>query len=141
MGSHMTAEQLRGALAKLWREMADFRCAGSEMTADAVHMYMRDYSDQLRTIAARLSGMAAAPQWQPIETAPRDSRKVLVGSFNVYGEWRTYMAWWRLPYEGAPDNQCSWCYDKDGTLLDASIHSCGATHWQPLHASPEPPHG
>lgn len=56
----MTAEQLRAELAKLWREMADFRCAGSEMTADAVHMYMRDYAEQLREIAARLSAMAAA---------------------------------------------------------------------------------
>ena len=56
-----TAEQLRAELSKLWREMADFRCAGGEMTADAVHMYMREYADQLRAIAARLSGMAAVP--------------------------------------------------------------------------------
>lgn len=76
-------------------------------------------------------------QWQPIETAPRDSRKILVGGLNVHGEWRTHLAWWRLPYEGAPDEQCSWCYDKDLTLLDASIHSCGATHWMPLPPPPE----
>lgn len=86
-----------------------------------------------------LAVLNKVPAWQPIETAPRDSRKILVGSFNVYGEWRTYLAWWRLPYEGAPSKQCSWCYDKDGTLLDASIHSCGATHWMPLPAAPEPP--
>lgn len=139
MADHMTAEQLA----------MDVRLAATDMATCGLQLAARDSTqsafdaarERFDAALARLSGMAAAPQWQPIETAPRDSSKVLVGSFNVYGEWRTYMAWWRLPYEGAPDKQCSWCYEKDGTLLDASIHSCGATHWQPLPASPEPPHG
>ena len=76
-------------------------------------------------------------EWQPIETAPRDSSRILVAYKNAYGEWRIHEAWWKLPYELAPDIQCWWCFDGDVTLLDSSIHDgLGATHWMPL---PEPP--
>ncbi len=77
--------------------------------------------------------------WRPIETAPRDSSRVLVAGKNSMGEWRVCEAWWRLPYENAPADQCWWCYDKDGTLLDASIYEGkGATHWMPLPEPPQP---
>lgn len=76
-------------------------------------------------------------QCRPIETAPRDSRRVLVASNHGSAGWIVREAWWRLPYDGAPDNRCWWCYDGDRTLLDSSVHNgLGATHWMPL---PPPP--
>lgn len=76
-------------------------------------------------------------EWQPIETAPRDSRRVLIASKNISGEWRVREAWWRLPYEGAPDTQCWWSFDGDKMILDASIHGgIGAMHWMPLPEAP-----
>lgn len=81
-------------------------------------------------------------EWQPIETAPRDSSRILVGYFNWEGRWVVHEAWWRMPYESAPAKSCWWCHDGDSTLLSADVHSApdgkklGATHWMPL---PSPP--
>lgn len=122
----MTAEQLRTGLTKLWREMADFRCAGSEMTADAVHMYMQDYAEQLRVLAARLSGMAA-DTWQPIETAPKDGR--LIWAFNTHDATR---APWQY--------ECMWSGTEWYHGLGNSWPRRPPTHWRELPAAPEPPH-
>ncbi len=76
--------------------------------------------------------------WQDISTAPRDSSRILVAYKTYDGEWRVREVWWRLPYEGAPNEQCWWCHGDTGTLLDSSIHTgLGATHWQPLPAPPK----
>lgn len=76
-------------------------------------------------------------EWQPIETAPRDSSKILVAYKNAFGEWRVKEAWWAMPYEDAPFDQCWWCVDGNSMLLDSSQSpGIGATHWMPL---PEPP--
>ena len=49
-----------------------------------------------------------------------------------------FEAWWRIPYEAAPDEQGWWCYDKDSVMLSADVHGMGATHWMPLPPSPGP---
>ena len=88
-------------------------------------------------VAASAQATAKVQQWRPIETAPRNSSPVLVANKNSCGEWRVRSAWWRLPYEGAPMDRCSWCYGSaNEILLDKSVHGIGATHWMPL---PEPP--
>lgn len=77
-------------------------------------------------------------EWLDISSAPRDSSRVLVAYKNSYDEWRVHEAWWKRPYEGAADKQCSWCIKGDSVLLDASIHDgLGATHWQPLPSPPK----
>jgi len=75
-------------------------------------------------------------EWQPISTAPRDSTRVLIYFPPPSERRRVREAWWRMPYEDAPADQCYWCYDDNGCGLDASIHKIGATHWRPL---PPPP--
>jgi hypothetical protein len=90
----------------------------------------------------RASAAKAGEGWQPIETAPRDSRRIIVGYYNYEGVWRAHEAWWRMPYESAPRKDCWWCHDGNSTLLSADVHTSpegkklGATHWQPLPAPP-----
>lgn len=77
-------------------------------------------------------------EWKTIDSAPRDSSRVIVAAKSKHtGEWHVCEAWWRMPWESAPDEQCWWCYDGNGTMLDASVHGIGASHWQPKPAPPE----
>ena len=75
-------------------------------------------------------------EWLSIETAPRDSSRVLVASFSESRGWRVREAWWATPWDGCPAEQCYWCYDGKAALLDKSVHGIGASHWMPL---PPPP--
>lgn len=78
-------------------------------------------------------------EWQPIETAPRDSTRVLVFCpAKVPPAREIFEAWWAIPFEAAPLDRGWWAYDGDRTMLDASVHGLGATHWMPL---PAPPRG
>ena len=81
-------------------------------------------------------------KWQPIETAPKDGRTLLLGFHNSHGNWRTLRGqwftqemieeWWDEDYEGSE----GW-YE---TSVEADdIPNCWntkPTHWMPL---PEPP--
>jgi len=75
--------------------------------------------------------------WQPIETAPRDSRHLLVYYPRPESDRQTVMeAWWAIPYEAAPAEK-GWWQTMGGVLLSADLHDgLGATHWMPL---PDPP--
>lgn len=75
--------------------------------------------------------------WQPIETAPRDATSILVAYKCEIRGWRVKEAWWTTPWEGAPQEQCSWRYDGNKVLLDKSVHGLGTTHWMPLPQPPE----
>jgi len=108
--------------------------------------FQRDAAmDALYRIAAELDLRAsgAPSMWQPIETAPRDSRRLLVYYPSEFPDARTvFEAWWRMPYEGAPPEQCWWCYDGNKTMLSVDVHRTldgkpiGATLWMPLPAPP-----
>jgi hypothetical protein len=81
-------------------------------------------------------------KWQPIETAPKDGRTLLLGYFNSGGNWRTLRGEWFT--EGSMDE---WDGD-DGAnpegWYETSVENddppnCWATeptHWMPL---PDPP--
>ena len=129
---------------ELKKENVDLRAKLDEYYSPA-HMQAVEYSPAhmqavedrtIQPLRREVADLRAKLEWQPIETAPRDSRSVLVAYNNLFKEWKIYKAWWRLPYESAPDKECYWCYDGNMTLLDASVHRLGATHWMPL---PEPP--
>lgn len=82
--------------------------------------------------------------WQPIASAPRDSRRILVAYQSELVGWLVKEAWWRIPYEEAKPDEGYW-QTMDGALLSADVHKAfkdgqplGATHWQPL---PSPPVG
>jgi len=107
-----------------------------------------DEIQALQAGAAALRRASPETGWQPIETAPKDQRRVLVGYYNIEGVWREFIAFWALAYESAPASQCYWRTDGGGTLLSSDIHRggssgkpLGATHWQPLPPAPRPQEG
>ena len=76
--------------------------------------------------------------WQPIETAPRDSSRILVAYKDGWGEWKVHEAKWYTPWEGAPDRDCYWIHGEKYPLLDKILHKVGASHWMPLPPPPVP---
>lgn len=102
-----------------------------DLNAKRLVMFQAIDSDATEYIRSDL-----VPKWMPIESAPRNSSRILVGFFNSENNWIVREAWWRLPHEDALPKQCHWCYDGTGVLLDASIHSIGAKYWMPLSKAP-----
>lgn len=82
-------------------------------------------------------------QWQPIETAPKDGRLMLLGYFNNANKWRTLRGQFVLKnsemFEDPNDeSNCEGWYE---ISVECDGEDCGAwmtkpTHWQPL---PTPP--
>lgn len=74
---------------------------------------------------------SSAPNWQPIETAPKDGTAVLATSAHMTGPNGEPVAW-------------AAAFDQERNRLVATW-DCeplnDATHWQPLPASPEVPDG
>jgi len=88
--------------------------------------------------AARGAPETPPDGWQPIATAPRNTR-ILIYCPSEFPDARTvFEAWWRMPYESAPADDCWWCYDGDKMMLSADVHKTpsgkplGATLWMPM---------
>jgi len=85
----------------------------------------RDHASAIAAWNRRASG------WQPIETAPRDGRRILAWITNRVSDngkkvdIPTIVSWW------GPDADC-WVEDGYDTVRP--------THWQPLPAAPEARH-
>ena len=119
---------------------------GQDCPVDAAERWLRKHYRQHAEAASPVRGAVDPPGWQPIETAPRNSSRILIycpSDFpDAHAARTVFEAWWRLPYEGAPPDQCWWCYDGNSTMLSADVHRTlkgapiGATHWMPL---PDPP--
>ena len=81
----------------------------------------------------------AAREWQPIETAPKDGRSMLLGYPNGAGKWRTVRGQWFSDAEIAE----TWEEDGDEGWYETSVEcedlpNCWAiepTHWMPLPAA------
>jgi hypothetical protein len=106
--------------------------------------YPRKNNDSLDSALFACWQAATASQWQPIETAPKDGRKIIVFYLNRNKLPRTVMASW-LSEEQAND------IDNDGAGLNAgwyertdnwddyshiAIQEGKPTNWMPL---PQPP--
>jgi len=68
--------------------------------------------------------------WQPIETAPKDGRELLVGRFAFGRNWQCVSSW-RGPSRGEHDYPYG-----DNAWRDSNGRHLAGTHWMPL---PEPP--
>lgn len=92
-----------------------------------------------------LATQPQAPQgggWQPIETAPKDGRTMLLGCSNSHKKWRTMRGQWMSEayidenWEDPDDATPGW-YE---TVVEGDdIPNCWyitPTHWQPLPAAP-----
>ncbi len=74
--------------------------------------------------------------WQPIETAPRDGTRVLIYQPNAPRQ-NVMEAYWAMPYEDAPEEQCWWNTPDGISGRGYTILSEAVTHWQPLPPPPE----
>lgn len=81
---------------------------------------------RLESELARLRAAPAVPEWQPIETVPKDGLHVLV--LTAHGMVRT--ARWS-------DHKSRWLVAYDKNYAATSAHD--PTHWMPLPASPAAP--
>lgn len=135
MPDHMTAEQLRAELTAIALFAAQSRgplAAGLSSTGH--ELALGEVATRLDALAARLSGMAAVP-WQPIETAPKDGRSILVG----VGGWGKRVAQAEWDQWGDAADEGGWRCGRPGAkgYDDAGFEP---THWRELPAAPEPPH-
>lgn len=83
-------------------------------------------------------------EWQPIETAPKTGRTILLGYYNSHGNWRTMRGQWFS--QEAINETWEEPEDCDGlegwyeTSVEADdVPNCWATeptHWMPLPGAP-----
>lgn len=87
---------------------------------------------------------AAPSGWQPIETAPKDGRKVILFYLNRNKLPRTVMATWLTDERAAETDadgvglEAGWyeCIDNWDDYSQVAIHEGEPTHWMPLPAPP-----
>jgi hypothetical protein len=87
--------------------------------------------------------------WQPIETAPKTGRTLLLGYFNTHGKWRTMRGQWLSPAEvnepGVDDlreesedrDELAGWYETSVEADDPNCWPINPTHWMPLPRPPE----
>lgn len=121
MADHMTAEQLQSALVLLANRVDALSVdRNGEAEQSAI-------GDELMELAARLSGMAAVPVWQPIETAPRDGTEIAL----------LFAAETDLPTGPAPRVRgARWI----GDWSIPYYRDNPPIAWHAMPAAPEPPH-
>lgn len=93
--------------------------------------------------AAQLSTAEVLEAWQPIETAPKTGRTLLLGYPNVLGKWRTVRGQWMSEayiaenWEEPDDAETGW-YETSAEADD--VPNCWPitpTHWMPLPIAPK----
>lgn len=99
------------------------------------------YEDHLAALAQ------AVPEWQPIETAPKDGRTLLLGKRTAMGRWRTMRGQWftqeliNEEWENPDDAEVGWyetAVEPDDPL---NCWATSPTHWMPLPVAPKPTGG
>jgi hypothetical protein len=89
---------------------------------------------------AMLAATPAPPQaagqgWMPIETAPKDGSSVLIYRPEASRQ-KVMEAYWAMPYEDAPADQCWWSTPHGATGRGYTILPKAVTHWMPLPPAP-----
>lgn len=106
-----------------------------------------DAAEEIRGLRAELAASREREermQWQPIETAPKDGRKVILFYRNSHNRPRTVMARWLTDEQAAETDadgvglEGGWyeCIDNWGDYTEVAIHEGEPDHWMPLPAPP-----
>lgn len=102
------------------------------------------YHDETVETLDALRAALAASQWQPIETAPQDGRKLMLSYRNRNNKTRTVLARWVTDDEAAETDadgvglEGGWyeCIDNWDEYSQVTIHEGEPSHWMPLPAPP-----
>lgn len=112
-----------------------------------------EWRNAMRALEGLRAAMLAAPArqpltvaWQPIETAPKTGRKIIVHYMNSSGKARRVMARWLTDEQAAETDrdggglEGGWyeCIDNWDDYTEVAIYKGEPTHWMPL---PEVPGG
>lgn len=87
--------------------------------------------------------VAESQQWQPIETAPKDGRTILLGYYNSHGNWRTMRGQWMSEdyiaehWEDTDDEQPGWFETSVEADDIPNWWRIEPSHWMPLPAPPQ----
>lgn len=74
--------------------------------------------------------------WQPIETAPKDGTRVIVGHPEMTSTVSRWGGWSELRADGSLDNRhLGWT---NTAAMGLGLLKPQPTHWQPLPAPPQP---
>ncbi|WP_368648008.1 hypothetical protein ABRZ10_07210 [Castellaniella ginsengisoli] len=98
--------------------------------------------DHIDAQAAEIARLREAQAWQPIETAPRDGRTLLLGRRNSLGNWRTMRGQWMsaeyiAEYWEDPDEvEPGWFETAVEAEDPPNCWLIEPTHWMPLPAAP-----
>jgi len=111
------------AIEKRARELLDTELRKLGLHEDAYHVGCGAGLDRNDQAAINAIAAALTPQWQPIESAPKTTRSILVWCPERQNQ---YMVYWDGRYEG------EWRTVGGGTVLAES-----PTKWHPLPAPPE----
>ena len=87
-----------------------------------------------------LKKLLAKVEWQPIETAPKGRKSVLLGcDYDRHGKQRVTLAWWDDQFEPSGVSGCwieGWFYDPQEDQNEPMRVEFRPSHWMPL---PTPP--
>jgi len=112
---------------------------------DAARLEIESLKAQIEAVGAGGVERLVAPGdlWQPIETAPKDGRTLLLGYRNSHGNWRTVRGQWMSEdyieeFWEEPDNGSPGWFE-DSVEAD-DVPNCWPiepTHWMPLPPAPK----
>lgn len=128
-----------GMRMNLW-SMGAASLAYSEGCEGVTREHLEKFAELIRAAHAP----AAEPQWQPIETAPTDGRKLMLSYRNRNDKTRTVLARWVTDDEAAETDadgvglEGGWyeCIDNWDEYSQVAIHEGEPSHWMPLPAAP-----
>jgi hypothetical protein len=107
--------------------------------------FIRLLEDAMSAQPAQVAAPTQADGWQPIETAPKDGRKLIVWYTNRNLKPRTVFARWLTDEQAAETDgdgvglEAGWyeCVDNWADYTEVAIHEGEPTHWMPLPAAPK----
>lgn len=118
--------------------------------ADTALWYLKacgGFDDEVGTLRAALEQASSRPTldgnaWQPIETAPKDGRTLLLGYLNACGKWRTVRGQWMSQnyideyWEDPDDVEPGWFETAEEAEDIPNCWGIDPSHRMPLPAAP-----
>ncbi len=137
-----------GAAASIEDAANCLRDPDAKRQADGAAKHYRDAAQALWTQATSAPAPAQQPAqpltWQPIETAPKDGRKVVLAYVNRNSKPRSVMARWLTDEQAAETDgggvglEGGWyeCIDNWDDYTEVAIYEGEPSHWMRLPAAP-----